>query len=266
MFRKHRWWEARPGVGGEPRNARRWLDVRVPRAFRGERVGWARRAQFLTALAAAMVLAVSGCSAVRQQSASPGAAPAIAQNGGESKAPAPDREAARPKPVNPQPAASSKADPDTPVSNTPEPPPTGAGDTQPGEAAQETSPEGALPVTTLDRGTQSRVTEPGAVLIRAQEQWEQHWRQHTVRFPAPAVPEVDFTRHSVLAVYLGQKPTGGYSVTVREVRLSGSTLIVTAVERRPPPGSIVTQALTHPYHIVQIPAVPEGTIVEVRWQ
>ncbi len=50
-----------------------------------------------------------------------------------------------------------------------------------------------------------------------------------------------------LAVYWGEKSTGGYSVSVKGARIEGERVTVRLALERPPPGAIVTQAFTYPY-------------------
>jgi hypothetical protein len=50
-----------------------------------------------------------------------------------------------------------------------------------------------------------------------------------------------------LAVFWGQKPTGGYSIGVRSVRTEGNRVVIRLSLEEPPPDAILTQALTYPY-------------------
>jgi hypothetical protein len=62
-----------------------------------------------------------------------------------------------------------------------------------------------------------------------------------------------------LAAYWGQKPTGGYSMSVRSARLEGSRVTVGLSLREPPRDAILTQALTYPYAVAVIRDLnPEG--------
>jgi hypothetical protein len=55
-----------------------------------------------------------------------------------------------------------------------------------------------------------------------------------------------------LAAYWGEKPTGGYSMSVRSARLEGSRVTVRLALREPPRDAILTQALTYPYAVAVI--------------
>ena len=56
-----------------------------------------------------------------------------------------------------------------------------------------------------------------------------------------------------VALYWGEKPTGGYSVEVRSVKRDGGLLKVFYILDSPGPGEVVTQAITHPRASVDLP-------------
>jgi PrcB C-terminal len=106
-------------------------------------------------------------------------------------------------------------------------------------------------VTTVARGSMSAITGPREVVVRSSADWNALWKEHGSTQPVPAV---DFSKELVTAVFLGSRPTGGFSVEVVGARVEGDALIVEYVEQRPGRGSIVTQVLTSPFHIVRLPA------------
>jgi hypothetical protein len=55
-----------------------------------------------------------------------------------------------------------------------------------------------------------------------------------------------------LTVRLGERPTGGHSITVLRITREGSVLTITCEAQSPPPGAIVTQVLTSPAQTVSI--------------
>jgi hypothetical protein len=62
-----------------------------------------------------------------------------------------------------------------------------------------------------------------------------------------------------LAAYWGEKPTGGYSMSVRSARLEGDQVTVRLALKEPPRDAILTQALTYPYAVAVIRGLsPEG--------
>jgi hypothetical protein len=69
-----------------------------------------------------------------------------------------------------------------------------------------------------------------------------------------ARPAVDFTRHAVVAAFIGQRNTGGHSVEVVRVVRRGDSLEVHLRLREPGEGCMTTQALTRPFQLVRVPA------------
>lgn len=74
------------------------------------------------------------------------------------------------------------------------------------------------------------------------------------------VPSVDFKKNNVVALFMGQKSTGGYSISVRKVTVEGNAATVyikTTVSE-----GMATMALTAPYTIAIIPKTNEVFIEE----
>jgi len=63
---------------------------------------------------------------------------------------------------------------------------------------------------------------------------------------------LDFNREHVLIVGLGQKPTGGYGLTLANSQIESDTLKLTMILRRPAPDAMVTQVLTTPCAVLAI--------------
>lgn len=87
------------------------------------------------------------------------------------------------------------------------------------------------------------------------------------------VYQKNFGNYRVYLIAAGEKPTGGYSVEIDQVGLTpgpggtggaggGNRWIIDVVFKEPPPGAIVTQALTYPYELVAVPA--DGNEVVIR--
>jgi hypothetical protein len=64
--------------------------------------------------------------------------------------------------------------------------------------------------------------------------------------------EVDFDEKMVLAVFLGEKPSGGYNVEITEIIETDTTLEVMVNETIPGEDDMVTMALTYPSHVVML--------------
>jgi uncharacterized protein (DUF885 family) len=98
-------------------------------------------------------------------------------------------------------------------------------------------------------------------LIMNQADWENAWRLNDRGSSGP-MPEVNFNTRAVVIAYQGAKNTGGYGISIAEVRREGTTLIIRVNEQSPKPGDFVTEALTSPFVAVSLPRPPDGTIVK----
>lgn len=106
----------------------------------------------------------------------------------------------------------------------------------------------------LASGTQAAGDEGHRyALATGQSQLTSLWNksQGTRLSPAP-VPDVDFRRDTVLGIFLGTKPTGGYGVEVRDITVEGDAIYASIEITEPAPDAITTQALTHPWTMVSI--------------
>lgn len=106
---------------------------------------------------------------------------------------------------------------------------------------------------TIDKGFYSGVRESLQIAISKQADWKDLWQRHTSnKSRQPALPEINFGEEMVVAVFLGDRPTGGYEVEIISAEQSESALRVSFGEKGPPPGAMTIQALTQPYHIVRV--------------
>ena len=118
--------------------------------------------------------------------------------------------------------------------------------------------------TTVDQGRYSGVRESLQVVIRGEQEWAALWSRHASgRRPAPSPPLIDFSAEMVVGLFLGQKSTGGYSVEITRAEVDGSNLRFYYRESKPPPGAIVPQVLSQPYHLVRL-SKSEGVPVFVK--
>ena len=122
--------------------------------------------------------------------------------------------------------------------------------------------------TTIAQGTNSGYQSASQTVIDNQEGWINLWQQHTSDTePSPPVPQVDFTNYNVVAVFAGEKSTGGYSVEILTVETRNfqtkdlPSLVIVVEYRQPKPGDFVTEAMTYPYHMIKIPQTDVKKVV-----
>jgi PrcB C-terminal len=102
---------------------------------------------------------------------------------------------------------------------------------------------------TLDAGDHSGIESRRDVTVRTAAEWTALWKQLGSGRPRPAV---DFARSTVLGVFLGSRPTAGYTAKIDTIERQGAELVVTYRERSPDPTDMVAQMLTAPYLLVTI--------------
>ncbi len=71
--------------------------------------------------------------------------------------------------------------------------------------------------------------------------------------PEDPLASVDFTSEYVIAVFAGEKSSGGHTITVEKVTENDTTRTVSILMSEPAADCIVTQAITSPYHIIKVP-------------
>jgi hypothetical protein len=125
-----------------------------------------------------------------------------------------------------------------------------------------TEPPRAIDFSVLATGYNSRYEGGRSLqLITNQTDWASAW-EVIGRGSAAPMPEVNFNTRAVLIAYQGRKNTGGYNISIAEIRREGATLVVRVNEQTPESGDFVTEALTSPFVAVSIPRPPEGAIAK----
>ncbi len=128
------------------------------------------------------------------------------------------------------------------------------------EIVLDSSPNPRLGWKLLAKGAMSAYKDPAPLGLLAQSErafMAQIWPLAAGnRVPRPAPPALDFGRQSVAAFFWGLKRSGGYAIEVQSVNLRGDVLEVHLILHQPPPGAIVTQALTSPYVIISVAGKP----------
>ena len=113
--------------------------------------------------------------------------------------------------------------------------------------------ETRLSMATVEKGQRSGIREALQTVIRNRDEWNAFWKRHASTNTPPALaPIVDFDREMVVGIFLGEKSTGGYEVEIVRAERRDSSLYFYYREESPPPNAMVTQALTQPFHLVNI--------------
>lgn len=116
-------------------------------------------------------------------------------------------------------------------------------------------------IRSIDKGLDSQMDAARQATVRTAAEWEALWRLHGGERTRPAV---DFGKEMVVAVFMGSRPTAGFSVEIVGTRVDGPALVVQYRETRPAPDAFVAQVLTMPYHIAAVPR--RAGVTDVRFE
>jgi PrcB C-terminal len=113
---------------------------------------------------------------------------------------------------------------------------------------------------TIEKGDQSNIDSAKQVVIRTEAEWTQLWRQHA---PDRPQPRIDFTKDTVVGVFMGSRPNAGFSTAIVSATEGGGALIIRYAETKPSRDMITAQILTFPFHLA---AIPRATATNVKFE
>jgi hypothetical protein len=92
------------------------------------------------------------------------------------------------------------------------------------------------------------------LVIRTAAAWSEAWARIVGNSdPRRPPPAIDFDHEMVVLVSMGERATGGYSITVDGVYDASGRVFAEVRERSPGAGCIVTEAFTQPIDAVRVP-------------
>ncbi len=99
------------------------------------------------------------------------------------------------------------------------------------------------------RGQYGGYPEFATRVLRGTEAWAGFWKQVNRDMPRQLDPAAEMA----VAVFVGERRTGGYVVQVLSAGVEKDDFIVVYEERAPGPDQFVTQALTTPWVVAVVP-------------
>jgi len=109
----------------------------------------------------------------------------------------------------------------------------------------------------LSEGSQGSADQPAVYVIQSQAKFSEIWTLANGNFtPMPTMPSVDFSNNTIIAVFLGIKPSGGHSVEIANMVNKATGLDVSLQINEPGAGMIATMALTSPWVMVEVTGAP----------
>lgn len=104
---------------------------------------------------------------------------------------------------------------------------------------------------TLKKGNYSGHTSSGYYLINNLDEW-------TEVFEKSPQPEIIFSKTTIIAVFMGQRSTGGFGIEIKEIIDIGFLVIVKVEKTGPGEGCMVPMVLTSPFHVVEVDKIGRG--------
>jgi uncharacterized protein (UPF0248 family) len=102
-------------------------------------------------------------------------------------------------------------------------------------------------------------------VIKDKGEWESLWEKiYSQWSERPPLPEIDFERRTLLAVFQGTKPTSGYEISIREVVESENAVEVSVKAFAPGKHCLVTGNYTRPFHIIEIQKTEKEVVFKVK--
>jgi hypothetical protein len=100
----------------------------------------------------------------------------------------------------------------------------------------------------------SGIRERRREVISTQAEWEALWAEiQALVMPKPAVPVIDFGSRMVVFASMGERPSGGHSISVLSAAEEGGSLYVEVEEATPGIECITTDVVTTPAVAVSVP-------------
>jgi hypothetical protein len=109
---------------------------------------------------------------------------------------------------------------------------------------------------TFESGSQSKIEQYETRVLETEGDFQMYWSRNTGNPPHTAPRTVDWNKERLVAINLGTKQSGGYSVAVESVkRVRSSEIEISFAVRSPTKGTPVTQGITSPYTVIRMDRV-----------
>jgi len=106
-----------------------------------------------------------------------------------------------------------------------------------------------VPFKTLASGNQSDIERPRDAVARTAVEWKGLCAAHA---GGRTCPQADLSTSTVIGIFLGTRPSAGYSVEITGIQRDGDALVVTYREKKPGPDVMAAQMITMPFQIVTV--------------
>lgn len=105
---------------------------------------------------------------------------------------------------------------------------------------------------TISTGTYCPYQNQSSCIIYDLISFEQYWYQVLANDPKSKLPSIDWKNEMVVAVHLGNRVSGGYSLKISGVQLTGFNVLSVQYTEIQPTG-FTSQGMTQPYMLIRMP-------------
>ncbi len=120
----------------------------------------------------------------------------------------------------------------------------------------------------ISEGEWSNIDEQRLEVIRDGAVFDVLWSEHSPGSPEldgmPSKPVVDFNANQLLALFLGSRNTGGFSINIESIVELDTQVNINLLEQVPGGGCVVTTALTQPYQFLIMSKIDKPVIFQIR--
>jgi len=118
-------------------------------------------------------------------------------------------------------------------------------------------------------GSRSAIGNPQELIISDQAAWENLWKRHNSNIqPLPDLPQVDFGTQQVVAIFAGERPSGGFRIELLDVAKTPwngeSVRVVRYRIAGPAAGTMAAQVISYPYLLSIQPRFDGQTFFQKR--
>ncbi|MEK6320882.1 MAG: protease complex subunit PrcB family protein [Acidobacteriota bacterium] len=102
-------------------------------------------------------------------------------------------------------------------------------------------------------------------VINHNADWRSLWEKVVSnRSEKPPLPEIEFTRRTIVAVFQGTQATSGYEISVQEIVETENSLEVAVKAIAPGKRCVVTGIVTRPFDIIEIEKTEKQVVFHVK--
>ncbi len=110
-------------------------------------------------------------------------------------------------------------------------------------------------------GTYSAIQEKRELVINTNDEYQKLMQDvYKNMDQMPRIPVVDFTKNTLIAVFVGTRSTAGYLVSIDSISESSKNLNVEVLETTPGKNCMTSDVITAPYTIVKVPKTDKKAV------